>query len=252
MSVITRQGTSGCAVANLIAHAWRRFADDLYPVKAPRSAAVRRCRSASGRPERSARSCRSRPRRPRDAHGCLSQGDGLCQDPVPNARLQAARRGHVHMTSDDLLNVKRKTAEVEQRGVRTRSYQEIHVTRLDRFPASYRTEYTHSRKPRRDAAARICPEPPEGPESGDRSCCGGPGTTSPFPVPHATRVLAHFTEPEVGTFASRHAGLASWRQHALFSPAYLGEPRKQPAQSFPPYALARQTVRQLLYVTRRL
>jgi len=47
------------------------------------------------------------------------------------------------MTSDDLLNVKRKTAEVEQRGVRTRSYQEIHVTRLDRIPASYRTEHTH-------------------------------------------------------------------------------------------------------------
>jgi hypothetical protein len=31
--------------------------------------------------------------------------------------------------------------------------------------------------------------------------------------------LAHFTEPEVGTFASRHAGLASWQQHALLSPA---------------------------------
>ena len=73
----------------------------------------------------------------------VSQRNGLCQDPVPNARLQATRRGHVHMTPDDLLNVKRKTAEVEQRGVRTRSYQEIHVTRLDRFPASYRTEHTH-------------------------------------------------------------------------------------------------------------
>jgi len=47
------------------------------------------------------------------------------------------------MTPDDLLNVKRETAEVEQRGVRTRGYQEIHVTRLDRFPASYRTEHTH-------------------------------------------------------------------------------------------------------------
>ena len=47
------------------------------------------------------------------------------------------------MTPDDLLNVKRKTAEVEQRGVRTRSYQEIHVTRLDRFPASYRTGHAH-------------------------------------------------------------------------------------------------------------
>ena len=47
------------------------------------------------------------------------------------------------MTPDDLLNVKRETAEVEQRGVRTRGNQEIHVTRLDRFPASYRTEHTH-------------------------------------------------------------------------------------------------------------
>ena len=47
------------------------------------------------------------------------------------------------MTSDDLFNVKRETAEVEQRGVRTRGYQEIHVTRLDRIAASYRTEYTH-------------------------------------------------------------------------------------------------------------
>jgi hypothetical protein len=47
------------------------------------------------------------------------------------------------MTPDDLFNVKRKTAEVEQRGVRTRGYQEIHVTRLNRIAASYRTEYTH-------------------------------------------------------------------------------------------------------------
>jgi hypothetical protein len=53
------------------------------------------------------------------------------------------RRGDVHMTPDDLFNVKRETAEVEQRGVRTRGYQEIHVTRLDRIAASYRTEYTH-------------------------------------------------------------------------------------------------------------
>jgi len=47
------------------------------------------------------------------------------------------------MTPDDLLNVKRETAEVEQRGVRTRGHQEIHVTRLDGFAASYRTEHTH-------------------------------------------------------------------------------------------------------------
>jgi len=63
------------------------------------------------------------------------------------------------MTPDDLLNVKRETAEVEQRGVRTRGYQEIHVTRLDRFPASYRTEHTHITQAALgpDAAARICP-----------------------------------------------------------------------------------------------
>ncbi len=47
------------------------------------------------------------------------------------------------MTPDDLFNVKRETAEVEQRGVRTQGYREIHVTRLDRIAANYRTEYTH-------------------------------------------------------------------------------------------------------------
>ena len=128
--------------ANLIADTPCRYADDLYPVN------HRALQQLIGVEARSvvldvAGSCRSRPRRPPDAHGHLSQGDGLCQDPVPNARLQATRRGHVHMTPADLLNVKRETAEVEQRGVRTRGYQEIHVTRLDRFPASYRTEYTH-------------------------------------------------------------------------------------------------------------
>jgi hypothetical protein len=60
------------------------------------------------------------------------------------------------MTPDDLLNVKRETAEVEQRGVRTRGYQEIHVTRLGRFPASYRTEHTHITQAAPDAAARTC------------------------------------------------------------------------------------------------
>ena len=63
---------------------------------------------------------------------------------------------------------------------------------------------------------------------------------SPFPVPHATRVLARFTEPEVGTFRVASSGQASWRQHALLSPHTLGEPGKQPVQSFAPYALARQ------------
>jgi len=69
------------------------------------------------------------------------------------------------MTPDDLFNVKRKTAEVEQRGVRTRGYQEIHVTRLDRFPASYRTEYTHITQaaPGR-GRENLPPSRPKGPE----------------------------------------------------------------------------------------
>ena len=69
------------------------------------------------------------------------------------------------MTPDDLLNVKRETAEVEQRGVRIRGYQEIHVTRLDRFPASYRTEYTHITQavPGR-GRENLPPSRPKGPE----------------------------------------------------------------------------------------
>jgi len=115
-------------------------------------------------------------------HGRLSQRNGLCQDPVPNARLQATRRGHVHTTPDDILNVERKTAEVEQRGVRTRSCQEIHVARLDRIATSYRTEHTcHASRAGtrpRESAPRTARRDPR---SGDRSCCSGPGTTSPFP-----------------------------------------------------------------------
>jgi hypothetical protein len=101
--------------------------------EAARGVALRRCRSAFGRhgrdPVDRGQDVRQTP------HGRLSPGDDLGQDPVPNARLQATRRGHAHMTPDDLFHVKRETAEVEQRGVRTRGYQEIHVTRLDRFPS---------------------------------------------------------------------------------------------------------------------
>ena len=69
------------------------------------------------------------------------------------------------MTPDDLFNVKRETAEVEQRGVRARGYQEIHVTRLDRIAASYRTEYTHVTQaaPGR-GRENLPPSRPKGPE----------------------------------------------------------------------------------------
>ena len=69
------------------------------------------------------------------------------------------------MTPDDLLNVKRKPAEVEQRGVRTRGNQEIHVTPLGCFPASYRTEHTHITQaaPGR-GRENLPPSRPEGPE----------------------------------------------------------------------------------------
>ena len=69
------------------------------------------------------------------------------------------------MTPDDLLNVKRETTEVEQRGVRIRGYQEIHVTRLDRFPASYRTEYTHiTQAALGRGRENLPPSRPKGPE----------------------------------------------------------------------------------------
>jgi len=129
-------------VADLTANASCRFADDLYPVK---HRVLQQLVDVEARPVvlDVAPDPIDRGQDVRQTLTVVSQRNGLCQDPVPNARLQATRRGHVHMTPDDLLNVKRKTAEVEQRGVRTRSYQEIHVTRLDRFPASYRTEHTH-------------------------------------------------------------------------------------------------------------
>jgi hypothetical protein len=84
------------------------------------------------------------------------------------------------MTPDDLLNVKRETAEVEQRGVRTRSYQEIHVARLDRIATSYRTEHTHVTQaaPGR-GRENLPPSRPKRPEVGRPLCCTG--TTSPFP-----------------------------------------------------------------------
>ena len=107
-----------------------------------------------------------------------------------------------------------------------------------------------SRKPRRDAAARICLRAARrDPRSGDRSCCGGPGTTSPFPVSHATRVLALFTEPEVGPFrdtsyqASRPA--ATRVAHSRIRLA------RQASSPSSPSRWHARPARQLLYVTGR-
>ena len=125
------------------------------------------------------------------------------------------------MTPDDLLNVKRETAEVEQRGVRTRDYQEIHVTRLDRFPASYRTEYTHiTQAALGRGRENLPPSRPKGPEIRRPFLLRWTWHYESFPNTRATRVLGHFTEPQVRPPAARHARLASRRQHPLSSPAY--------------------------------
>jgi hypothetical protein len=150
--------------ADLIVYTPCRFADDLYPVK---HRALQQHVGVEARPVvlDVAPDPVDRGQDVRQTLTVVSQGDGLRQDPVPNARLQATRRGHVHMTPDDLFNVKRKTAEVEQRGVRTRGNQEIHVTRLHRFPASYRTEYTRITQaaPGR-GRENLPPSRPKGPE----------------------------------------------------------------------------------------
>ncbi len=155
------------------------------------------------------------------------------------------------MTSDDLLNVKRKTAEVEQRGVRTRSYQEIHVTRLDRIPASYRTEHTHVTQaalgrgrenlpPSRPKRARDRATVPAAVDRAQRVLS---------PVSHATRVLALFTEPEVGPFrdtsyqASRPA--ATRVAHSRIRLA------RQASSPSSPSRWHARPARQLLYVTGR-
>lgn len=115
---------------------------------------------------------------------------------MPDPRSRPRRRGHIHVTPDDFFNVKGKTTEVEQRGVRTRGYQEIHITGLDRFPASYRTEYTHVTQAALGRGRENLPPEPPG------------ETRDPATVPAAVD-LAHFTEPEVRPLAARHAGLAS-------------------------------------------
>jgi hypothetical protein len=47
------------------------------------------------------------------------------------------------VTSDNLLDLQCETAKVEQRRIWPRRHQEVHVTGLDRFAASDRTENTH-------------------------------------------------------------------------------------------------------------
>jgi hypothetical protein len=132
-------------VADLIAHTSCCFADDLYPVK---HRVLQQFVGVEARPIvlDVAPDPTDRGQDVRQTLTVVSQGDGLGQNPVPNARLQATRRSHVHMTADDLFNIERKTAEVKQRSVHTRRHEKIHVTRLDRIAASYRTEHTHVMK----------------------------------------------------------------------------------------------------------
>ena len=107
-----------------------------------------------------------------------------------------------------------------------------------------------SRKPRRDAAARICPRAARrDPRSGDRSCCSGPGTTSPFPVPHATRVLARYTEPEDGTFR-----VTSCRASQPAATRVAQSCIRLASQASSPSSPSRHArpARQLLYVTGQL
>jgi hypothetical protein len=160
--VITRHGTSGCAAPDLIACASCRFADNLYPVK---HRAVQQVAGAGARPvvldaapdpadrgqdvrQRFTVSLTRRRPRPGPGPGCAPSAHPA-QPPPHDARRS--------------LNLKRETAEAGQRGVRTRGYQEIHITRLGRFPASYRTGHTHITQaaPGR-GRENLPPEPPEG------------------------------------------------------------------------------------------
>lgn len=91
----------------------------------------------------------------------LSQGDGLYQDPVPDARLQATRRGHVRMTPDDVFNVKRKTAEVKRRGVRTRATKRSTSLVSTAAPRATEPNTRTSRKPHGSRPRESASELPE-------------------------------------------------------------------------------------------
>jgi hypothetical protein len=91
-------------VADLIAHTSCCFADDLYPVK---HRVLQQFVGVEARPIvlDVAPDPTDRGQDVRQTLTVVSQGDGLGQNPVPNARLQATRRSHVHMTADDLFNI---------------------------------------------------------------------------------------------------------------------------------------------------
>jgi hypothetical protein len=139
------------------------------------------------------------------------------------------------MTSDDLLNVKRKTAEIEQRGVRTRSYQEIHVTRLDRIPPSYRTEHTHvTQAALGRGRENLPPSRPKRPEIGRPFLLRWTGHDESFPRYHSYSCPSplHGTR---GRHLSRHVipSQPTGGNTRRSLPHTLGEAGKQPVQSFP-------------------
>jgi len=59
-------------------------------------------------------------------------------------------------------------------------------SRPHRHELPNRTHAHHASRAGTRPRESACEPPRRDPRSGDRSCCSGPGTTSPFPVPHAT------------------------------------------------------------------
>jgi hypothetical protein len=111
------------------------------------------------------------------------------------------------MTPDDLLNVKRETAEVEQRGVRTRGYQEIHVTRLDRIAASYRTEHAHvTQAALGRGRENLPPSRPKRPEIGRPFLLRWTGHNESFPSTTCYPWPSPLHGPKVGDLAAGISG----------------------------------------------
>jgi hypothetical protein len=93
---------------------------------------------------------------------------------------------------------------------RTRGYQEIHVTRLDRFPASYRAEHTHITQAALGRGRENLPASrAKGPEIRRPFLLRWTWHYESFPNTHATCVLGHFTESQVRPPATRHSRLAT-------------------------------------------
>jgi hypothetical protein len=111
-----------------------------------------------------------------------------------------------------------------------------------------------SRKPRRDAAARICLRiARRDPRSGDRSCRGGPGTMSPFPgtACYSCPSPLHGTRGRDLRVASCQASqLAATRiaQSRMLLASQASNP-SSPSRRTPWHA---RPTRQLLYVTGQL